>query len=159
MPGAKPFPSQIRIGVDIAHVPRFKNLISRHIDGLRPSNAKDQHDPDGVKSWSLRRWGKRVISQLEWARFDFLVSQLEPATTTSEDKVHVDNVASWLAGRYGYLSSPPLHQVLYVADSGHLAIQVGCQGGCHQGSSPPSSFHESDLYPWQKTRAWPVYAH
>jgi phosphopantetheinyl transferase (holo-ACP synthase) len=97
----RPFPSSIRIGADVCHIPRIQAVILRH-SRQRPSpkdpscNAYSQREEDLIHSSSFQRWAAKVFNRLEWPELN------RKLTSFLEGKSDPELLARWIAGRYVY---------------------------------------------------------
>ena len=101
MSAAKPFPSAIRIGADIAHIPRFEKLLRQRlrVQYVKPPTSSDENSQFyRHAAESLGYWAKRVLSRMEWPRFKFYMNLMVRNRRPGEDPDYRP-LATWMASR------------------------------------------------------------
>ena len=107
---AKQFPSQIRVGADVAYIPRFQELLLKR---LSPINVKNRDGPPVIDKKAVNRiqyWARRVLSRMEWPRFMFYLGQAT-SPRIHDEPIDIRPLAKWTASRYviAPFSSPGMH--------------------------------------------------
>ena len=103
---AKPLPSQIRIGADIAHVPRLTKLLSKYIDSNILNEVQNGRVLHRQGPSSLERWARKIFHDLEWPQLDYYVRQLalSPRRLGGLTDGNAQALKHFVAGRYAYFS-------------------------------------------------------